>query len=120
MRNCIFMLCMVMGSSVIAGESAEPTPEPVPDPAFSEVCEVDCCTTNCCTPRVRRFHCISPCDIFRATGGYVVNTTVGVAEGLGAAITAPFRTPICVPEPRVYEYRRPRWFYSPGFLRRVR
>ena len=115
MRNCMFVLCMVMGSSVMAGESAEPNPEPVPDPAFSEVYEADCCT-----PRVRRFHCISPCDIFRATGGYVVNTTVGVAEGLGAAITAPFRTPICVPEPRVYEYRRPRWFYSPGFCRRIR
>ena len=116
MRNCIFVLCVIMGSNVMAGESVDPTLEPYPDPAFTEFVP----PTDCCGPAVRRFKCNSPCDIFKATGGYVVNTTVGVAEGLGAAITAPFRTSICLPDPRTYEYRRPRWFYRPGFLRRVR
>lgn len=116
MRNCIFALCCVVGSSVMAGELAEPTLEPYPDPAFTEFTP----PTECCGPRVRRFKCISPCDVFRATGDYMYNTTSGIVHGIGSAIAAPFKTPVCLPESRIYEYRRPRWFYRPGFLRRIR
>jgi len=118
MRNFIFALCCVVGSTAIAGgeECAEPCPEPYPDPAFTEIAA----PTDCCGSRVRRFNCIAPCDIFKATGDYVYNATTGIVHGLGAAVTAPFRTPICLPEARVYEYRRPRWYYRPGRYRRIR
>ena len=75
---------------------------------------------DCCEPcEVRTYRCVSPCDMFRASCGYIGNTTVGVFKGLGDAVTAPFRTPICI-EPRVYEVRRPRWVRIPGYIRRIR
>ena len=118
MRNFVFALCCVVGSTVIAGdkECSERCLEPHPDPEFS----VMVYSSVCCGPRVRRFHCIAPCDIFRATGDYMYNTTSGIVHGIGSAIAAPFKTPVCLPEPRTYEYRRPRWYYRPGFYRRIR
>jgi hypothetical protein len=59
---------------------------------------------------------VSPCDVLRGAGCYVVDTGERVINGVGTIITAPLKAKWCVPQSRRYFYRPPQWQWTPGKL----
>jgi len=62
------------------------------------------------------FKCMSPSDVLRGAGCYVIDTGGRVVSGVGTIVTAPFKAEWCFPQPKRYFYRSPRWMWVPGQL----
>jgi hypothetical protein len=62
------------------------------------------------------FKCVSPRDVLRGAGCYVLDTGGRVINGMGTIITAPFKAEWYFPRPRRYFYRSPQWKWAPGEL----
>ncbi len=60
--------------------------------------------------------CVSPYDVLRGAGCYVVDTGERIIDGVGTIITAPFKAEWCFPRPKQYFYRYPQWQWTPGEL----
>jgi len=60
--------------------------------------------------------CLSPLDVLRGAGCYVIDTGGRTVQGVGTIITAPFKAKWCFPPPRRYFYRLPQWRWIPGEL----
>ena len=72
------------------------------------------CDAQTRTSRGTVFKCMSPGDVLKGAGCYVIDTGGRVVSGVGTIVTAPFKAEWCFPQPRRYFYRPPQWRWIPG------
>ena len=61
-------------------------------------------TSICNAQDSTTFKCVSPVDVVKGVGCYILDTGERVVEGVGDIIKAPFKSKMCVPKEKMYGY----------------